>query len=795
MKISLNWLREYVAFQGDAAALAELLTLAGVEVEGIETRGVAIPNVVVAEVKESVQHPNADRLSVCQVDDGSGAPRQIVCGAKNYRVGDKVPLALPGAALPGDFKIKVGKLRGMESQGMMCSADELGLPKGEDGLLILPPESIPGTPLSELYPGDTIMDLEITPNRPDLLSHIGIAREVSALSGSPILSKRVRNAEADFSATVEISAENCPLYTVRQISGVKVGPSPAWMKNRLEAVGLRSINNIVDITNYVMMETGQPLHAFDAAKVRGDIRVRLAATDEAFKALDGKQYTLQPSHLVIADEAGVLALAGVMGGEESGVSAATTEIWLESAYFLPTNIRATSRGLGLMTDSSYRFERDVDPAGILSASQRATQLIAELAGGIPGKLRSGYSANAQFGFDVMGAEEGIEYGDAVPLRAERCTALLGFEVSDERIAEILTGFGLRKSMGGWQIPSFRPDLTREVDLIEEIARVVGIQNIPARTVARFAQSSETDRLHDRLMLMRQKLASWGFHESRTLTLISEANLKNVYGTASLQRVRNPLNEDQAVLRPSLIPGLLDSLARNARVGEKAIRLFEIGRVFSDVANGVAEERLSLGLILSGESAEESWRGGEGRTYDVYDIKGAISAIFGNGLRFDASPDARLAISTSIGWKGSLVGRAGQLWPVEARSLDITSPVIFAEIDLTAFMAETVAPQKYREIPRYPAVRRDIALLAPLELPHAAIQDLLLSGKEPLLAWVELFDIFTDPSGEKVPIGQKSVAYSLTYRATERTLTADEVNAAHSRLKELLKSSLPIGFRE
>ncbi|HEY2342956.1 MAG TPA: phenylalanine--tRNA ligase subunit beta [Chthoniobacteraceae bacterium] len=792
MKISLNWLREYVDFTGGAEALAELLTMAGVEVEGIQTKGAAIDHVVVAQIRESVQHPNADRLSVCQVDDGSGTARQIVCGAKNYKVGDKVPLALPGAVLPGDFKIKVGKLRGVESQGMLCSADELGLPKGEDGLLLLPAESRVGAPLSELFPSDTVLDLEVTPNRPDLLSHIGVAREVAALTGLELKVRRERKAELNFAHPVQISAEECPIYTARLISNVQVGPSPAWLREKLEAVGLRSINNIVDITNFVMLEMGQPLHAFDAAKLSGDLQVRDAQPGEKFLALDGRTYPLTADHMVIADGARAVALAGVMGGEETGVTTATKEIWLESAYFLPSSIRRTSRGLGLLSDSSYRFEREVDPAGVLVASQRATELIVETAGGQPGELRIGLAANSQFGFDAKGAVEGIEYTNTVRLRPERCEAVLGIDITEDEIAQVLTGFGLRKSETGWEIPSFRPDLQREADLIEEVARVVGIEAIPARHVARFGPSSPSDAKHDRLMVLRRALASFGLHESRTLSLVSERALKYHLGGAELRRLRNPLTEDHAILRPSLLPGLIDSLARNARAGEKIIRLFEVGRVF---AAAEPEEISHLGVILAGPTSAANWRGGVIREHDLFDLEGILDGVLGGKTRFVPVGKNPVGFTVAIEIDGRNVGFAGQLWPNEARALDVSGAAVFAEVDLTGWLNSAAGAKAYREIPRFPAVTRDIAIIAPIQLTHGRVWTVLQAAKEPLLAEVELFDLFSDPSGQKIPADKKSLAYSLTYRTGERTLTADEVNAAHARLKDRLKSELGVQFRE
>ncbi|MDP9292306.1 MAG: phenylalanine--tRNA ligase subunit beta, partial [Verrucomicrobiota bacterium] len=536
MKVSLNWLREFVDFSQDANALAEQLTRAGVEVESIETRGAAIDKVLVAQIVESKPHPNADRLSVCIVDDGSAERRQIVCGAKNYKVGDKVPLALPGAILPGDFKIRFGKLRGVESQGMLCSAKELRLADDAEGLLILPPSAPIGAPLSDLFPADTILDLEITPNRADLLSHLGIAREIGALSGSKFASQSspspTESANGPSGLKIEIlAAKQCAFYSGRKISGVKIGPSPEWLRTRLDSLGVRSINNVVDVTNLVMLEIGQPLHAFDADKVRGGIIVRLARAEEKFHALDGRTYELTSNDLLIADHERGVAIAGVMGGEDSGVTDATTNVILESAYFLPANIRRTSRRLGLVSESSYRFERGVDPEVILAASKRATELIAELAGGTP---------NSAENVGTLPSSTRL-----MPFRNERCEAVMGRAITENESHAILASLGLEKTDGGWKTPSYRQDLTREIDLIEEVVRVFGIEKIDGRNVARFSPHSVADRAHDWRMKIRERLVSRGFYEARTISLVSEKN-----AIADAIRLRNPMGEDQSMLRPA-----------------------------------------------------------------------------------------------------------------------------------------------------------------------------------------------------------------------------------------------------
>ncbi len=793
MKVSLNWLAELVELPPTVPALVDLLTLAGVEVEGVETRGCSIPNVIVAQIKESVQHPNADRLSVCKVDDGTGTDRQIVCGAKNYQVGDKVPLALPGAKMGPDFTIKVGKLRGVESQGMLCSAEELGLPKGEDGLLILSPEAKVGTPIAELFGGDTILDLEITPNRADLLSHSGIAIEIGTLTGKAITPTSGPEDPAVSGAAPLVAVESAAacLYTARRIDGVKVAASPDWLRTRLESVGLRAINNVVDVTNFIMLASGQPLHAFDAAKLNGSLRVRQAAADEAFAALDGKTYVLAAEDVVIADSEKAVAIAGVMGGAESGVTEGTTSVVLESAYFDPATVRRTSRRLGLSSDSSYRFERRVNVGAVRCAGAAAARYICSLADA-PSVSEVGEAGNDPSLLALLDSPL-----PAIPLRASRLNALLGTIVSETRVEQILSGFGLKKSDAGWVPPLSRPDLTREVDLIEEIARVIGIDSIPGRTQARFAPASETDRAYDRAMVLRRAFAAQGLHEARSLTLVpaeprGAAFTQTAAGT--MQRVKNPMIDDQVVLRPNLMHGLLSAVATNVRAGAKSIRLFEIGRTFSRIQ---PEEFSHAAFVLSGPVSERSWRAGEGRDADLFDLKGVVTAVIGSGATFEPEENPALALSISIKVAGLPVGLAGQLWPADARALDATAPVLFAELDLAALAKAQGADlaKKYREIPRFPATARDIAMLAPIALPHEKIASTLAKSNEPLLAGVELFDFFIDPTGAKVPADKKSVAYSLTYRSADRTLTADEVNAAHAKLKDRLKSELGVTLRE
>ena len=792
MKVSLNWLREYVDLPPSLKSLIDLLTLAGIEVEGVETRGCGIANVVVAQIRESLPHPNADRLSVCQVDDGSGHPRQIVCGATNYKVGDKVPLALPGAVLPGDFKIKVGKLRGVESQGMMCSPKELRLSEDAEGLLLLPGEAKVGAPIADILPSDTILEIEITPNRADLLSHWGIAEEIAALTRAKLKPIQWERAGLDGGENIEVEVAPGPrvCYTARLVRGVKIAPSPDWLRTKLESLGFRSINNVVDITNYVMLGVGQPLHAFDAAKLHGArIKVRMAKAGEDFIALDGNGYTLAPEDIVIADADRVLALAGIMGGAESGVTDATTDIVLESAWFNPASIRRTSRRLGLSSESSYRFERGVDPMAVPVASDYAARLLVDIARAETAHKKSVATNDKEFAANVMLPRP------AIPLRTERVKALLGVEVSEHRIAEILQGFGCSKAEAGWVPNNRRADLAREVDLIEEIGRVLGMEAIPPRVQGRFAPISATDRAYDRAMVLRHACVGNGLHETRSITLVPARPIGLEYtnhGHGDLLRLKNPMIDDQVVLRPNLLSGLLTAVETNVRAGANSVRLFEIGRVF--LGQG-AEER-HLAIVLSGPVTERSWRQRPGLDADLFHLKGMVAELLGAETAFEAQSNSALALALIVKVRETPVGCAGQLWPAEARKLDAPWPVVFAEIDLDALdKAAPQEPKRYREIPRFPSVTRDMSILAPLDLPQMRIASVLREASEPLLASVELFDLFTDADGEKLPAGKKSLAYSLTYRALDRTLTTDEVNAVHARLKERLKNELDVALRE
>lgn len=801
MKVSLNWLSDHLDVSSRSVEeLSDLLTFAGVEVEDVKTRGLKSDHVVIGRVESFVPHPNADRLRLCQVDDGSGTLRQIVCGAKNFNPGDKVPVALPGAELPGGFKIKESQLRGVLSQGMMCSGRELGYSDDHEGLMILPADAPVGKPLHELLETDTLFEVEVTPNRPDLLSHLGVARELAALAELP-LKGRASHAEtltpARPATAEEIrleDAEGCPFYTARIIRGVKVGPSPDWLKRKLESIGLRPINNIVDITNYVLMETGQPLHAFDLAKLNGGIVVRPAAEGETFLALDGKTYELNAGDLVIADQTRPAALAGVMGGEESGVTESTTDILLESAYFQPSRVRRTSRRLGLTSDSSYRFERGVDPRQTAGVSEFAVKLILEIAGGV-----------ADERLLTAGAPPALT--GSVSLNVPRMQRLLGAPVSGEAAAGILTRLGLVLTSPAdaetltFDVPGYRQDLQRPVDLIEEVARVHGIANIRAETSGIFAPSSAPDALYDFKMNLRRSLAARGLYEAQTIKLISEGQLADALGaTPQLLKplpLKNPLSADHTTMRPSVLPGLLAVAERNVRAGFAALRLFETGTVFSLAPDGKVLERETLGLLLSGPVGEPAWNAPEPRVADAFDLRGLIEALL-PGLSMKLKPvtlkHGCLLLAAQVLVNGKPVGLFGQLHPARVRALESRHPVYVAELDVAQLHKVATREVKFEELPKFPAVTRDVSMEAPKDLPNAKLEEFFAAQKEPLLKSAVVFDVFTDPTGQKIAADRKSVAYTLTYRDNARTLESSEVDAAHARVLEALKKAFPVGIR-
>ncbi len=802
MQVSLSWLSTHLDLTTyTTQQLSDLLTFAGIEVEGIEEKGVATDKVVIAQIQSFVQHPNADKLSVCQVDDGSGALRQIVCGAKNFKAGDKVPLALPGAVLPGGITIKEGKLRDVISNGMLCSGKELGVGEDTGGLMILDAGLPVGKPFNQVFPSDTVFDLEITPNRSDLLSHLGLARELAALTGLPLKGQRdhakpTSKIQPARDSEVKLEApDGCPYYTARIIKGVKVGPSPDWLKARLESIGLRPINNVVDITNYVMMEMGQSLHAFDLAKLQGGIVVRLAAEGEKILALDGQELSLLPEDIVIADGTRPVAVGGVMGGEESGVTEATSDILLECAYFTPPGIRRTARRLNLHSDASYRFERGADPLQAHGASDLATRLILEIAGG-----------KADESILVAGAAP--ELTQAVTLDEVRAHRLLGIpDLKTEEAHGILTKLGLAKESADaaegrsvWTIPSYRLDLQRSVDLVEEVARVVGLERVPSKFTAAFTSGDATDRQYDHAMQLRQALASRGFNEAQTLRLIATGQLADSLGSADPAAIsaplKNPLSEDHTTLRPSLVPGLIASAALNIRQGASRLRLFELGRVFLKLPNGQVREEERLSILLSGPVSPSSFHAKDPQAADVSDLRGIVEALPGvTNLDTKAAKDnATFLLHNELRVGNRVLGWIAQLHPARARQIDARHPVYVVELLLSALRQGSTGPAKFTDLPRFPAMSRDVAMEVPADLANAKVKAFFTGVKEPLFIKAELFDVFADPAGVKLPADRKSVAWTLTYRSPEKTLETAEVDATHARILAALQKALPATIR-
>ena len=770
MKFSLRWLSHYVDLTVPVPQMLERLTLAGTEVEHVAFTGVDSPLVVVAQILSSVQHPNADRLSVCQVNDGTGT-RQIVCGAKNYKVGDKVPLALPGAKLPGDFTIKESKLRGELSQGMLCSAKELALAEDAEGLLILPADAPVGKKFADYMPGDTLFDVEITSNRADLLSYRGIAREIAAIGAGTL--KKIAEPEIAFpdvapAWAVQIVAHDLgPYYSATHLTNVKVGPSPAWLREAIAATGHRPINNVVDITNYVLFETGQPLHAFDAGKLAGRvIEVRRARAGEKLEALDDKTYELLPDDLVIADERGAVAIAGVMGGKPTGVTDSTTEIVLEAAWFLPAAVRRTSRRLGIVSDSSYRYERRVDPEALLAARNRAIALLVELTG-------------ATIACDETVAGASPAGRGPITLRTAKIEGLLGIQIPLETVTRNLTALGCQKHSAAhedgetsWQPPTFRHDLHREIDLIEEIARLHGLDGVPSRVTTGLHPETDADRAHTRLLRLRQTLAVRGWDEC-----VTDALIERRFATGeSVLEMANPLSELQTHLRPALKTSLLQVASKNLARGVAQLRLFEVGRVY-EKRDQSTHEPLRLALLVAGLAQDAAWYQGE-RSADYFDLSGNVDLLLKNA---------------NINVKDIL--ESGQSAAHELKIHGIKVPVFYAEIALDPWLSRPAQPERYQPVPAFPPVRRDLAIVLTKDVPQAKVEETIRAAKAAHLESVHLFDLFLDPKGEKIAADQKSLAYALTYRAADRTLTEREVNDAHDLVRKKLVADLACTFRE
>ncbi len=802
MKVSLKWLSDYTAVPGDLKAFCDKLDLTGTGVEGVEKLGEAFDGVVVGEVLTCEPHPDSDHMHVVTVNVGAEEPVQIVCGAPNIAADIKVPVACVGAVLPGDFKIKKSKLRGVVSLGMCCSQRELGLGSDHSGIWILPDETPVGTPIADIIgSGDTVLDLEITPNRPDCLSMVGMAREVGAMYQQPVhypladdVAKLADLTEGeDVAATVSVEipeATRCPRYTARVIDNVKVGPSPDWLAERVSAAGGRPINNVVDVTNYILYLYGQPLHAFDYDTLKAEdgsvsVIVRAAEDGEKLTTLDGEERELTSDMTVIATPQRAVALAGVMGGLDTEVTEGTTTVLLESATFEHGRTSRTSRNLGLISEASMRYERRVDDNLCEVVSQAAAALLAEVSGG---SVRPGVVDVYPLPTEAV----------ALPFRIPRFNAMMGAEIPAEFVRDILVRLGCAVSAGEnedtLQVlpPTFRPDLEREIDLYEEVLRLWGMDRIePTLPGGRKRVGTRTDEQQTR-RLVNDTLRASGMNETMTYSFAEPGDIERLRlpaeGLGQAVELLNPLNADQSVMRQSIIPGLLRSVAYNQSRGVKNIQLYEIGTVFF-AAEGrkKAKERQRLAGVLAGAMDEAAWNR-PAVPFDFFDGKGvlenlarelALPKVRFRALTAEEAPQLQPGRAAEMMANGAVVGWVGEIHPLVAEAFGAQAPIVAFELDLDALVRAAQPARPYVDVPTFPAVTVDQAFVVGEDVSHEKMMQVMTSAGGKLLEGVALFDVYRDD--ERVGVGKKSMAYSLTYRAADRTLTSEEVEKAHGKL--------------
>lgn len=789
MIVTYSWLKEYVACDLTPDELGHRLTMAGLEVDALTKSGDGLDSVIVARLLSVEPHPEADRLTLCQVDTGSET-LQVVCGARNHKAGDLIALAQVGSVLPGDFKIKKSKIRNLESCGMLCSEKELGLAEASEGIIILPPGLPLGTPVFEaLNLKDSRFELGLTPNRPDCLSVVGVAREVAAMVGQPLTLPRPQVQESgelavrQTSVTIDESL-HCPRYAARLIRGVKIGPSPEWMVRRLESVGQRSINNVVDVTNYVLMELGHPLHAFDFQRLRGGrIVVRCAAEGEKFTTLDSQVRTLAATDLTICDGVGPVALAGIMGGENSEICPETTDILLESAYFNPVTIRRTSKRLGIHSESSHRFERGADVDMVPLALDRAAALIVEVAGGTiaPGVI------------DVYPQPLATR---KIELSAERCAGILGLQLDGAEIGRLLASIGLRvEPMGGLlavTIPNFRPDLEREIDLIEEVARLAGYDQIPTTLPVSRILCHRPPLAQQQQKALRNALVAAGFAETISYAFIAPDAWSRI-GLApddvrrTTVAVLNPLTEEQSVMRTSLVPSMLETVARNLSHRSRDLRLFELRPVFlPQPGEELPNEPLRLVAAICGRRDPEGWAHGN-EAVDFFDLKGMVEGLLKTlqiegvaWLADGAEPYLHPGKSARLQLRGRNIGSLGEVHPRVLANYGIETPVFLLDLGVEAFFAGSRNRAAFRAPSRFPVVERDTALLLDESVSAQQLFDLFARVRSQDAEEMLLFDVYR---GKGVAEGKKSLALRVRYRSAEKTLTDEEVNQLHGTLVE------------
>ena len=805
MKISLNWLKRYIDINASTEELEHVFPMLGLEVESVECLGLPpLENIVVGEVLKKEKHPEADRLSVCEVAiDKSGATEQIVCGASNFKVGDRVPVALVGARLPGDLKIKKTKLRGVPSSGMMCSATELGLGEDAKGLMILEGNPEIGTPINDIFnDSDYVFDLEVTANRGDCLSYLGVARELAAWYNLPIKQPEVKTnlptatapAADSLLKKLSLDTENCPYYTAISIKGVSIAPSPEWLQKAITAIGLRPINNVVDITNWVMMESGQPLHAFDANKINGsEIIIRQAKDKEIITTLDSKKHTLDASMMVIADTEKPLVIAGVMGSLDAEVDETTTDIVLESAYFEPVSVRKTARKLNISTDSSYRFARNIDPQHTLQASLRAVDMILEIAGG---KLSG----------PIVVLGKPTREANLIEVSPDFIRAKCGFDITDEAISSIFKRLGYTvdqsdKSLWTVTVPSYRPEVYRPIDLVEEFLRIHGTVNIPEGKPQFQALARNDDRIDRFTSEARNYLAAKSFSECYNYIFRDKADLQTWFGEKQAQGLAlgNPLTSDHTHLRPSLIPGLCEALKHNQDHNNIADNLFEIGHVFRFI-DGKLWELLSIGFVTRVNSEERRWRATE--KPDFFLAKRVLMDL----ISLAAIPEKMIALkplSRELMWQDnhSATGNdilqdgfrmtLGHVNLKLIKDLKLDSPVLACELLIKPELFDKSGqPKVFKAFSPYPSSNKDISVIVDATTLADDVQSTIEKIAKQAVSGaftVEEVSLFDHYQGKGIPEGKKSLAFNLRYRAFDRTLGEQEVAQAFDRLQDKLKA--------
>ncbi|MGZ8187031.1 MAG: phenylalanine--tRNA ligase subunit beta [Methylobacter sp.] len=791
MQISEAWLREYVNPAISTAELVEQLTMAGLEVDSVIPAAALFSGVVVGEVISLHQHPDADRLRVCQVAVGEAEPLQIVCGASNVRVGLKIPAALSGAVLPGDFKIKKSKLRGEESFGMLCSAKELGLAAEADGLMELPLDAPVGLDIRDyLSLNDSIIEVDLTPNRADCLSVEGIAREVAVLNQMNWSATQIGKIEVSSQDTVAVSVEAtkaCPRYLGRLIQGVNPkAETPLWMQERLRRSGLRSLSPIVDVTNYVLVEMGQPLHAFDAAKLTGGITVRLAKPDEEVALLNGQIIKLDNDALVIADDRQALALAGIMGGKYSAVSETTQNIFLECAFFAPQSLAGKARRFGLHTDSSHRFERGVDPTLQERAIERATQLIIDIAGGHVGPITE------------VKSEATIPQRPGVCLRRQQVEKMLGIALADVNITDIFQRLGMdvKAQADGWLItpPGFRFDIAIEADLIEEIARIYGYNNLPNSSLfMRSELSQSTEALLD-IDRVKDLLGDRGYREAITYSFVDADIQKTVAPHEEFISLKNPISSELSVMRTTLWCGLLKAALNNINRQHNRVRLFETGLRFVKRGEKLHQQKMLSGLVL-GSAYTEQW-GQKTRKVDFFDIKADVQAMFaltGCEVQFSSAKQSALhpgQTAEILSYEGETIGWLGMLHPVLEKQLGFDTEVFLFELDQNLLLNKRIP--RFKPLSKYPSLRRDLALIVKEEVSSGDIIRCIQGCAEQALQEVVIFDVYR---GKGIDEGSKSIALSLILQDDSQTLTDFEIDAILNRMLETLTNKINAKLRD